>query len=412
MRKVFSFTVLLSLILITNYSLLIIDVSASLIDDLRGQIDQKEAEIKELEQKAAEYKQELQNTQAQKNTLNNQITLVESRIRKLRNDIYLTSAKIDNTSLRIEELSLRIGDKENEIIKKKDSIAEMIRALHEQDQTSLIEIVLTRDNLSDFVNQMRYIELLQEGVHNDMVILQELKQEMETDKQDAEQKRNQLYSLNNQLYSQKQIEDSEKNEKNYLLIKTKGQEKQYQSLLDDVLRQQQEIHKEIYDLEFELQSLVDPSKLPEAGSGVLSWPLDGILTQNYGITPYSQRLYRSGFHNGIDIASSYGEPVKAAMSGEVLAIGSCGRYAYGKWIAVKHPNGLTTFYAHLSNYAKGISVGDNIQRGQTIAYEGSTGYSTGAHLHFGVYVTETFRVESKWYGQLPLGAHLNPMKYL
>lgn len=412
MKKFVSFTVLLSLILFTNYYLVITVASASVIDDLRDEIDQKEAEIKELEEKAEQYKQELQNTQAQKNTLNNQIALVESRIRKLRNDIYLTSAKIDNTTLRIEELSLRIGDKENEIIKKKDSIAEMIRALYEQDQTSLIEIALTRDSLSDFVNQMRYIELLQKSVHDDMMILQDLKQGMESDKKSAEQKRNQLYALNNQLYSQKQIEDTEKNEKNYLLIKTKGQEKQYQSLLDDVLRQEQEIHKEIYDLELELQALIDPSKLPEAGSGVLSWPLDGILTQNYGITPYSKRLYASGFHNGIDIASSYGEPIKAAMVGEVLAIGSCGRYAYGNWIAIKHPNGLTTFYAHLSGYARGISVGDSVERGQVIGYEGSTGYSTGAHLHFGVYVTETFRVESKWYGQLPLGAHLNPMNYL
>jgi len=411
MKKIISFTILVSLILVANYYLLGIDVSASIVNDLRDEIDKKEQEIKELEEKAAQYKQELQNTKNQKNTLNNQIGTIETRIKKLRNDIYITTAKVDNTTLRIQELSLRIGDKENEIDKKKDSIAEMIRALDELDQESLIEIVLTKDNFSDFLNQVRYIESLQEGVHKDLIILQELKSGMEGEKNEAEVKRNELRNLNYQLYSQKQIEDGEKQERNYLLIKTKGQEKQYQSLLDETLKKQQEIHKEVYDLEFELQKLIDPSKLPKAGSGVLSWPLDGILTQGYGITPYSKRLYVSGFHNGIDIASSYGEPIRAAMVGEVLAIGSCGRYAYGNWIAIKHGNGLTTFYAHLSNYGK-FRVGDSVKRGDTIAYEGNTGYSTGAHLHFGVYVTETFRVESKWYGLLPLGAHLNPMNYL
>lgn len=384
---------------------------AVLVNELREEIKQKEQEIKGLEQRAAEYREELQNAQSQKNTLQNQLSLIETRIKKLKNDIYITNAKIDNSTLKIEELSLDIGEKENEILKKKDSIAEMIRVLYEYDQESLIEIILAKTSFSELLNQVRYLESLQKNVHKDLVALQELKRGLQNQKGQIEYQRNELYNLNNQLYSQKQIVDNEKEEKNYFLIKTKGQEKQYQSLLDEVLKQQQEIQQEIYDLEDKLRMTIDPNTLPEARPGVLNWPLDGILTQGYGTTPYSKRLYSSGFHNGIDIASSYGEPIRAARDGIILAIGSCGKYAYGKWIAIKHDNGLTTLYAHLSNYGS-YGVGDSVSKGTIIAYEGSSGYSTGAHLHFGVYVTETFRVESRWFGQLPLGAHLDPMKYL
>lgn len=408
MKKILIF----SIILLIVYSLLLPVFSrASLIDDLREQINKKEQEIKKLEEQAAAYKKELETAQSQKNTLRNQLSLIESRIAKLKNDIYITSARIDNTSFKIEELTLDIDEKQNEIDKRKDSLANMLQILYEYDQESLIELVLTKENFSEFLNQVHYLESLQQNVQKDLIAFRELKKQLEEQKTTAEQQRNELYSLNNQLYSQKQIIDQEKQEKNYLLTKTKGQEKQYQSLLDDTLRKQAEIQQQIYELEDKLRLAYDPSSLPESRSGVLFWPLGGVLTQSYGFTAYSKKLYASGFHNGIDIASSYGEPIRAALRGTVSAIGSCGQYAYGKWIAIKHENGLTTLYAHLSGYGA-FKVGDSVKTGDIIGYEGSTGYSTGPHLHFGVYVTETFRVESMWYGLLPLGAHLDPMKYL
>lgn len=384
---------------------------ASLIDDLKQQIQQKEQDIQKLEEQAAAYRKELETAQSQKNTLKNQLSLIESRISKLKNDIFITTARIDTASLKIEEITLDIGDKQNEIDKRKDSIAIMIQNIYEYDQNSLIELALSEKNFSDFVNQVHYLESLQQNVQKDLTAFMDLKKQLEEQKTETEKQRNELYSLNNQLRSQKQIVDHEKQEKNYLLIQTKGQEKQYQSLLDDTLRKQAEIQQEIYELEDKLKLAYDPNSIPKSRSGVLFWPLGGVLTQGYGYTAYSKRLYATGFHNGIDISSSYGEPIRAALRGTILAIGSCGRYAYGKWIAVKHENGLTTLYAHLSGYGA-FKVGDSVKTGDIIGYEGSTGYSTGPHLHFGVYVTETFRIESMWYGMLPIGAHLDPMKYL
>jgi murein DD-endopeptidase MepM/ murein hydrolase activator NlpD len=385
--------------------------SSALIEDLKNQISGKEQEIKKLEEQAAAYKKELESAQSQKNTLKNQISLIEGRIKKLQNDISITSVRIESASLKIDELALDISEKQNEIDKKKDSIASMMQVLYEYDQASLMEIALTKTSLSDLMDQIHYLESIQQEVYKNLVIYQELKKGLENKKFETEAQRNELYSLQNQLSGQKQVVAKEKEEKSYLLTKTKGQEKQYQSLLDDTLKKQQEIQQSIYELEDKLQLAYDPSSLPQSRSGVLEWPIGGVLTQKYGYTAYSKKLYSSGFHNGVDVSASYGEPIKAALNGTITAIGNCGRYAYGKWIAIKHENALTTLYGHMSGYGA-FKVGDQVKTGDIIGYEGSTGYSTGAHVHFGVYVSQTFRVESTWYGLLPIGAHLDPMKYL
>ncbi len=411
MKKISILTLLIVVFTVGYFSIPAFGQSAALIEELKAQISNKEQEIKALEEKAAIYKKELETAQSQKNTLKNQIALIEGRIKKLQNDIAITSTKIESTSLKIEQLNLDIAEKQNEIEKKKMSIASIIQVLYEYDQTSPLEIVLGKKTLSDLIDQLHYLQNLQNEIYNNLIEFQELKRGLEDKKSQTEKERNDLISLQNQLSGQKQIVNREKEEKNYLLIQTKGQEKQYQSLLDETLKKQQEIQQQIYELEDKLRLAYDPNSLPPARSGVLDWPLGGVLTQGYGYTPYSKKLYKEGFHNGIDIASSYGEPIKAALNGTIIAKGDCGRYAYGKWIAVQHENGLTTLYAHLSGYGA-FKVGDKVKTGDIIGYEGSTGYSTGPHLHFGVYVSQTFRVESMWYGMLPIGAHLDPMKYL
>jgi murein DD-endopeptidase MepM/ murein hydrolase activator NlpD len=381
-----------------------------LVDDLQSQINQKEQEIKQLEAQAAAYQKELDSTQSQKNTLSNQLNTIASRIRALQAEISVTTGKISATSLKIDSLSLDIQLKQDEIDKKKKEISDLLQVLAEYDRESLIEIILTQNNLSDFINQIHYLETLHENIQKIITDLQNMKKDMQTQKTNAEVQKSQLASLRNQLSGQKSIVDSEKQEKSYLLTQTKGQEKQYQNLLNDTLRKQEEIQQQIFDLEDKIKASIDPSSI-EARPGTLSWPLEGVLTQGYGYTAFSKKMYKSGFHNGIDISTKYGAPIKAARGGKILAIGNCGKYAYGKWVLVEHDNKLTTLYGHLSSYGA-FKTGDLVERGDVIGYEGSTGYSTGAHLHFGVYTSESIQVQKVWYGTVPIGAHLDPQKYL
>ena len=134
----------------------------------------------------------------------------------------------------------------------------------------------------------------------------------------------------------------------------------------------------------------------------MGWPVDRInITQRFGITTDSGRLYASGSHNGMDLGIPVGSAVRSARQGVVWGTGNTdeqpGCYSYGRWIMVKHDNGLSTLYSHLSSTI--VSSGQAVTKGQTIGYSGGTpgaygsGYSTGPHLHFGLYATQATRLQ-------------------
>ena len=138
--------------------------------------------------------------------------------------------------------------------------------------------------------------------------------------------------------------------------------------------------------------------------------------------------YNGKGHNGIDLAAPIGTPIKAALTGTVVGTGNTdevrGCYSFGRWVMIKHGNGLSTMYAHLSQ--TGVVTGQSVATGQIIGYSGDTGYATGPHLHFGVYVTAATKIITL--GQatnattpcasavMPvptsLNGYLNPMNYL
>ena len=137
-----------------------------------------------------------------------------------------------------------------------------------------------------------------------------------------------------------------------------------------------------------MKSQFDTSKAPVRSAGRLSWPLGegvGRITQNYGETAYAYQFYKGKPHNGTDVAAPIGTPVYAAADGTVARADNNGRYQYGRYIMIDHGGGLSTLYAHLSGQV--VSSGQGVKRGDLIGYVGSTGFSTGPHLHFGAYAT-------------------------
>ena len=130
---------------------------------------------------------------------------------------------------------------------------------------------------------------------------------------------------------------------------------------------------------------------PASSPTAMQWPANGPKTSDYGWRTHPIFGTRR-FHAGIDIGAGYGAPIVAALGGTVIEAGSRG--GYGNTIIVDHGGGLTTLYAHQSSFA--VATGQQVSRGDTIGYVGSTGYSTGPHLHFEVRVN---------------GATRNPMDY-
>jgi murein DD-endopeptidase MepM/ murein hydrolase activator NlpD len=230
--------------------------------------------------------------------------------------------------------------------------------------------------------------------------------------------------LNTKLADQKKIADGNKRKKDQLLSETKNTEAAYAKLLADRQQKKEAFERELFLFESQLKIAIDQSLLPDSGSKVLYWPLDSVfITQYFGRTVDAKRLYASGTHNGIDLRASIGTPVKASAGGEVTAVGDTdvqpGCYSYGKWVLLKHPNGLSTLYAHLSLIK--VAPGQAIAAGQLIGYSGNTGYSTGPHLHLTVYATQGVRVQKYVTSNycknvtVPIAdpkAYLDPLEYL
>ena len=127
-----------------------------------------------------------------------------------------------------------------------------------------------------------------------------------------------------------------------------------------------------------------PAAPPTSSSSGFLWPADGVKTSDFGWRTHP--IFGTGrLHAGIDIGAAYGSPISAAASGTVVSAGAMS--GYGNVVVLDHGGGIATLYAHQSSVA--VGTGQAVQRGQTIGYVGSTGYSTGPHLHFEVRVNGT-----------------------
>lgn len=411
----------ISIIAIISFFLQPVITLAALTDDLQNEINQKQTQIQELEKQIAQYKSMVKSTQSQGTTLKNAIAKMEAQIKKLETEIRLTQTKISQTSLKIQGLDSDITTQNIELEKQKNNLTQTIQAINEYDQTGPMELILGSGSFSDLLNQAQYVNNLQNGIQEKLVSIKELKTQLEDQKAQSESQKTALENLKKQLSGQTLVLDSQRDDQKDLLTTTKNQEKVYQATLTTLQKQREQVERDIYLAEEKLRQAINLNSIPGAKKGILAWPFQNTMTQTYGciVSAFARNSYpacnegkgNGGFHNGIDINLDTGDPVAAALDGTVSGVGNMARYAYGKWITIKHDNGLTTLYGHLS--VQKVSVGQKVKTGDIIGYGGSTGYSTGSHLHFTVYATNTFRVEPNRYGYpTPLGGPINPLSYL
>jgi murein DD-endopeptidase MepM/ murein hydrolase activator NlpD len=159
------------------------------------------------------------------------------------------------------------------------------------------------------------------------------------------------------------------------------------TLVADIKSQRERFEAELDELERtsqEVQEFLQGSTGEALGTGQFLRPVPGAIVSGFGPRVHPI-LGTTRIHTGIDMAASYGEPIKAADTGNVVMAGWNG--GYGNCVIIDHGAGFATLYAHQSELA--VSVGQNVTRGQVIGYVGSTGFSTGPHLHFEVRVNGT-----------------------
>ncbi|MBI3671380.1 peptidoglycan DD-metalloendopeptidase family protein [Candidatus Azambacteria bacterium] len=329
-------------------------------------------------------------------------------------NIKKTQAEVVDTTLNINLLNEEIGDKNKNISLMQERIGGILQIIYEKGDADILSIMLSAKDFSQVLSEKQYLGNLEKDVSESLDRVKKLRVLLQGNKSEQESKRSELYKLSNKLEDQHDITTEKKKEKDQLLKETKNQESQYQKILADLNSQRQNVEKEIGVLEQKLKDAIIKAKLPK-GKGILKWPVENVkITQGYGMTDYAKRgAYNGNEHNGIDLGGPVGTPIYAADAGEVVGVGDDGKYAYGKWIAIRHNNGLITLYGHLS--LQKVKKGDRVEALALIAYMGATGYVTGPHLHFTVYAPDTFdliqssRISWLW---IPIGAPLNPYEYL
>ena len=394
------------------------DVNQDKIEQLRKEIEELEKRDAQLQKEAAQYRGNIAETQAQANTLKNQIQNLKNQISLLETNIRLTGKKIDKTQVEIVGVQENILTTQEKMDYQRLTIGQLLLYLAKRDDETLISILMKNENLSDYFNEAQYALTVNSTLLNVVNDLQKTEDQLSNEKEDLEGKKKSLEILHQQESAQKASLAGTTANKNKILTATKGQEASYQKLLTETEELQRQANLEIFRLEDQLRLAIDPNSLPLVRPGVLTWPVKGTKSQSYGCieTAWARRNYptcnnkKGGFHNGLDIAVKYGTPLHAAEDGRVIAIGNA-PYAYGIWAAVEHSNGLVTAYTHMS--LRLISVGQEVKRGDVVGNAGSTGLSTGSHIHFMVYAPKTFTTkQSKISGLLPIGATLNPLDYL
>lgn len=394
---------------------------AETVEEFQAQIDSLNRKNQQIEKEIAAMEKLLGTLGAQHQTLQTAISSLDVTRKKTATQISGVQNKITASNIKLSELSYEIADKEDVIALDKAVLAKAFRDVHTTSDSTLIEQVLSAQSLSEaWITVDTTIDLSRslEAHADDLFVATK---ELTAQHMSVSATKQKLSELNEELTQQKKALDIAKAEKDKLLSQTKNQESTYQKLLASKRAEKASFEAALFELASKIQYAADPTRLPAAGKGILRPPLDKmVVTQLFGRTSDSVRLYASGTHDGVDFGSPTGTPVHAALGGTVYEInqGAAQNCQYGKWVLIKHQNGLATLYAHLSSI--NITKGQTVTTGQTIGNVGMTGYATGPHLHFTVYdasavTLKQYTCKSGLTVTIPIAApkaYLNPMAYL
>lgn len=390
--------ILVSAFLIVFIAFSSLHVYADDASDLKAQIEERNKNIAELQKEIAAYQLEADKTSAKAKTLQSSIQALTLTGKKLDSDVKLTQTKIDAADLTIEQLSGQITEKETRISSLKDVTALSLKLIHQEDQNSFLETFLSTRSLAQSFDLVSRLTDLTDRIQARTNELQGLKINLQADVKTSEDTKSDLLVFEDELSDKQKAVNATKSEQNKLFTETKNSEVAFQAIIADKAAKKAAFEKELFEYESKLNYILNPDSIPKAGSAVFSWPTDNpYLTQNFGVTSASGRLYASGSHNGVDFKALMGTPIKAILSGTVIGTGNtdlvCPRASFGQWILIKNDNGLSEIYAHLSVIK--VSEGQRVSTGQVIALSGNTGYSTGPHLHISVYAANAVTVQNR-----------------
>lgn len=387
---------------------------------LRELIDQKSAELQEIMNQREVLEKTLKEVSESGDSLKKEISTINYQINQLDLAIKANKVVVEKLELEIESLAGNINQIEGDIENRKISISKLFVELQQRDGENLLMILLKNQSLTQTASEVQEIASLNSSLAREVEELRNFKIELSQRLDESKQKQQTRILEKTNLTNRQFIVQDQKKTKQTVLTQTKNQEKIYQAKIEELEQKQEEISLAIEEIEKQLRESFDPSLLPLKRPGVISFPVENpAITQAYGPTAFAQIAYRTKFHNGVDFRASLGTPVFAVADGKVTAIDNNDigtarwqKFQYGRYILIEHDNSLSSLYAHLSRAV--VNKGDIIKKGDLIGYSGNTGYSTGPHLHLGVYWTPSIQFKSipPAGGLVPIGVIIDPFDYL
>lgn len=367
---------------------------------IQAQIDKKQEEINAL-------KSEKSKKQEYVSALQGKVTLQQDKLDSLNKEKSALQKEISDIEAKIKETTDDINQAQIEIDKKQAEFEEIyqqycqrLRAMYISGNVSTLEVLLESGDMSSVLTRAQMVKCVSAQDSATLDSLMRKMQEIEEEKKVLEEKKVELNENKKKLDSQKAELQSSIDEVNKVKAELSKEVAECNAAIRELASTESEIMETI-EADRDAQRKIDAeiaaassssSHAPDnytPGSGRLAYPT------SYRNISAGYPNYKSGaYHGGVDFPCPTGTPVYAADSGYV-AIAKSLTYSYGKYILINHGNGLSTLYAHNSQLC--VSQGQAVEKGQLIAYSGSTGNSSGPHCHFEVRLN---------------GNRVNPLNYL
>lgn len=363
---------------------------------VQSNINDTENEIKQVEATMSEAMKEIQK-------LEGDIAEVEFSLQSLQENLTKLNKEITNLEKELKEAT----EKYNERV---DVARTRMFAQYKYGNITYLDVLLNSTSLSDFLSNYYLVGQMLDADEDFLNELDEQKKQIEKNKEELERKKEEVQTEKQKVERQKVELANKKSEKEKKVSTLSSEEAALQ-------KQKEEYYVELNRIQEELREIARRSSVTTTqttggatySGGVLQFPCSGYARVSSRFGSRSAPLAGgSSYHKGVDLAASTGTSIVSAESGTVIAVykgcthnygksRSCGcGGGFGNHVMISHGNGLVTVYAHCTSIY--VNLGDTVTRGQTIATVGSTGASSGAHLHFGVLLNGTYVDPSPYIG--------------
>ena len=348
--------------------------------------------LKELQQQKKTVDQQRKTLQQQSDRLKNQAQKAEQKLDGLEDTIAATTDQIAETAARLAKAEAELQALQSDLQKAEAAYEEMrqstvarLQFLQRQRASEGWAVLLQSENFNEFLERRYQLRRVYDADRNVLAELKAKADEIKKQRETVEAQKNSVALLKQELLAKKQQYEAEAAQQEQFISRLKQDRAALEAAQKQLARDSEAVAALIRQKVAAATGVV-------RGTGVFVYPVNGRITSRFGNRRHPI-LGTTRFHAGVDFGASYGTPIYAADSGRVIFAGWYG--GYGRAVIVDHGGGITTLYAHASRLY--VSVGQSISQGQAIAAVGSTGLSTGPHLHFEVRQN---------------GNPINPMAYL